>query len=47
MIITGPTKYIVAAVRDMAEGTINVNHKVIVEVYFRAIVRRSAIFIRS
>jgi len=37
----------VAAVRDIAEGIINVNYKVIIEVYFRAIIRRSAIFIKS
>jgi len=47
MIITRPTKHIVAAVGDTAEGTINVNYKVIIEVYFGAIIRRSAIFIRS
>jgi len=37
----------VAVVGDIAEGTINVDHKAIVEVYFGAIVRRSAMFIRS
>jgi len=37
----------VAVVGDTAEGIINVNYKVIVEVYFKAIVRRSAIFIKS
>jgi len=37
----------VAAVGDIAEGIINVNHKAIMEVYFGAIVRRSATFIRS
>jgi len=37
----------VAAVGDTVEGIINVNHKAIVKVYFRAIVKRSAIFIRS
>jgi len=36
-----------AAVRDTAESIINVNYKAIVEVYFGAIIRRSAIFIRS
>jgi len=47
MIITGPTKHIVAAVGDTAEGIININHKAIIEVYFGAIIRRSAIFIKS
>jgi len=47
MITTGPTKHIVAAVGDTAEGIINVDYKVIMEVYFGAIVRRSAIFIKS
>jgi len=47
MIITRPTKYIVAAVGDTVEGIINVNHKAIMEVYFGAIIRRSATFIRS
>jgi len=37
----------VAAVGDIVEGIINVNHKAIMEVYFRAIVKRSAIFIKS
>jgi len=37
----------VAAVGDIAEGIINVDYKVIVEVYFKAIIKRSAIFIRS
>ena len=37
----------VAAVGDTVEGTINVNYKATVEVYFGAIVRRSTIFIRS
>ena len=32
----------------MVKGTINVNHKVIMEeVYFKIIARRSAIFIKS
>jgi len=47
MIITGPTKYMVAAVGDMVEGIINVNYKAIIEVYFGAIIRRSATFIKS
>jgi len=37
----------VAAVGDIVEGIINVNHKVIIEVYFGVIIRRSAMFIRS
>jgi len=47
MITTRPTKHIVAAVGDTAKGTININHKTIIEVYFGAIIRRSAMFIRS
>jgi len=51
MIITGLIKYIVAVVGNMEEGTININYKVIIEVlievYFKVIARRSAIFIRS
>jgi len=41
----------VARVGDIAEGTINVNYKVIievlVEVYLKTIDRRNAMFIRS
>jgi len=41
----------VARVGDMAEGTININYKVIVEVlvevYLKIINRRNAIFVRS
>ena len=41
----------VAVVGNMEKGIINVNYKVImevlVEVYFKVITRRSAIFIRS
>jgi len=41
----------VAIVGNTAKGTINVNHKVImeviIEVYFKVIARRSAIYIRS
>jgi len=51
MIITGLIKYIVAVVGNMKEGIININHKatveVLVEVYFKVIARRSAMFIRS
>jgi len=41
----------VAVVGNTAKGTINVNYKVIIEVlievYFKVIAKRSAIFIRS
>jgi len=37
----------VAAVGDTVEGIINVNYKAIIEVYFRVIIKRSAMFIRS
>jgi len=41
----------VAIVGNTAKGTINVNYKaimeVLIEVYFKVIVRRSAIFVRS
>jgi len=41
----------VAVVGNMEEGIINVNYKatveVLVEVYFKVITRRSAIFVRS
>ena len=51
MITTRLIKYIVAIVGNTAEGTINTNYKVIVEVlievYFKVIARRNAIFIRS
>jgi len=51
MIITGLTVYIVAIVGDIVEGTINVNYKVImevlIEVHFKVIARRSAMFVRS
>ena len=51
MIITKLIKYIVAAVGNMAKDTINANYKAIVEVlieiYFKVITRRNAIFIRS
>ena len=44
-------KYIVVVVGITVEGIINVNHKatieVLMEVYFKVIARRSAIFIRS
>ena len=51
MIITRLTKYIVAIVRNTVEGTININHEVIIEVlmevYFKVITRKSTIFIRN
>ena len=51
MIITRPTKYIVAVVGSIVEGTINVNYKVIIEVlievYLKVIARRNTTFIRS
>ena len=51
MITTRLIKHIVAAVGNMAEGTINANYKVIIEVlieiYFKVIARRNAIFVRS
>ena len=51
MIIIGLIKYIVVVVGNTAEGTINVNHKaimeVLIEVYFEVIAKRSVIFVRS
>jgi len=51
MITTRLIKHIVAIVGNMEEGIINVDYKatmeVLVEVYFKVITRRSAIFIRS
>jgi len=51
MIITRLIEYIIAVVGDTVEGTISVNHKVIVEVlievYFKVIAKRSTIFARS
>ena len=51
MIITGLTKYIVAVVGNIAKGTTNINYKVIIEVlievYFKIIIKRSVIFIIS
>ena len=51
MIITKLIKYIVAAVGNIAEGTINANYKaiikVLIEVYFKVIARRNTMFIRS
>ena len=51
MIITRLIEYIVAIVGNITEGIININYKaiveVLIEVYFKVITRRSAIFIRS
>jgi len=51
IIITRLIKYIAAVVGNIVKGIINVNYKVIIEVlievYFKVITRRSAIFIRS
>ena len=51
IIITGLIKYIVATVGNIAESTINVNYKIIIEVfikvYFKAIAKRNTIFVRS
>ena len=51
MITTRLIKYIVAIVRNIEEGTININYKAIIEVlmevYFKVITKRSAIFIKS
>ena len=51
MIITRLIKYIIAAVGNIAEGTINTNYKaiieVLIEVYFEVITRRNAMFVRS
>ena len=51
MIITGLIKYIIAAAGNMAKGIINANYKaimeVLMEVYFKVITRRNAIFVKS
>jgi len=51
MIITKLIEYIMAVVGNIAEGIISVDYKVImevfIEVYFKVIARRSAIFVRS
>ena len=51
MIITGLIKYIVAVVGNIAEGIININYKaimeVLIEVYFKVITKKNAIFVRS
>jgi hypothetical protein len=51
MTTTGLIKYIIAAVGNIVKGTININHKIIIEVfikvYFKGIARRNVIFIKS
>jgi len=51
IIITRPTKYIGAVVGNIVKGIININYKVImevlIEVYFKVITKKSAIFIKS
>ena len=51
MIITRLTEYIAAVVGNTVKGTININYKVIIkvliEVYFKVIVKKSTIFIKS
>ena len=51
MIITRLIKYIVAIVRNTEEGIININYKIIIEVfievYFKVIIKRNIIFIKS
>ena len=51
MITTRLIKHIVVVVRNIKEGTININYKaiieVLVEVYFKVIVKRSIKFVRS
>jgi len=51
MITTGLIKHMVAVVGNTEEGIINVNYKatmeVPVEVYFKVIAKKSAIFIKS
>jgi len=50
MITTGLIKYIVAVVGNTVEGIINdykVKVEVLIEVYFKVITRKSAMFIRN
>ena len=51
IITTGLIKHIAAVVGNTVKGTINVNHKVImevlIEVHFKVIARRSVIFVRN
>ena len=51
MIIIGLIKYIIAVVEDTAEDIISVDYKaiieVLIEVYFKIIAKKNAIFMRS
>ena len=51
MITTRLTKYIVAVIGNTANGTINIGYKaiieVLIEVYFKIIIKRNTIFIKS
>ena len=51
MIITRLIKYIVATVGNTVKGIININYKIIIkvliEVYFKVIAKKNAIFIKS
>ena len=51
MTTTGLIEYIVAIIGNIVEGIINANYKAImealIEIYFKVIARRNAIFIRS
>ena len=51
MIITRLIKYIVAVVGIKKEGIININYKVIIEVfikvYFKVIIKKNTIFIKN
>jgi hypothetical protein len=51
MTITGLIEYMVAIVNNMAKGIINIDYKAImevfIEVYFKVITKRDAIFIKS
>jgi hypothetical protein len=51
IIITRLIKYIVAVIGNMEKGIININYKAtikaLIEIYFKVIAKRSAIFIKS
>jgi hypothetical protein len=51
MTITRLIEYIMAVVDNMVEGIININYKAIIEVlmevYFKVIAKRNAIFIKG
>ena len=51
MIITRLIKYIVAVVGNTVKGIININYKtiikILIEVYFKVIIKKNIIFIRS